>query len=353
VALFNAQFTQTEFIAEYWRKKSCVFFSTIERLPDIDISQLLALAADPLAESRLITDDYSLHLGPFDAQDEGLLMINGLDQHLLELEQLLQQDFGFLPRWRIDDVMASTGATGASTGAHFDHYDVFLVQLSGSKTWQIDDQHHVEADLDSSRDIRLLKEFTPSTTHELDPGDVLYIPPGIGHFGVNTSPGITLSIGVRNPTMIELFSDLSDFVMDQVDLTQMLDDTIQNASNGITLDDTTNIQQKMTSILNNDQLLADWYGTYSTRLRDPDLVQASNTFTNKISLHPAARLTWYADDTALRIYANGTLIVTTQDVLAWLKPLTKDRHYQFSEQSVEDHSVLAQMAELGLLRYDQ
>ena len=349
MALFNAQFTQSEFVAEYWRKKSCVFIDAIERLPNIEINQLLALAADPLAESRVITDDYSLHLGPFDAVDNGLLMINGLDQHLLELEQLLQEDFGFLPRWRIDDVMASTGATGANTGAHFDHYDVFLVQMSGSKTWQIDDHDHKEADLDSSRDIRLLKEFTPTTTHQLDPGDVLYIPPGVGHFGVNSSTGITLSIGVRNPTMIELFSDLSDFVMDQVDITQMLDDSIQGASNGITLDDTANIQQKILSIVNNDQLLADWYGTYSTRLRDPDLVQASNTFTNRISLHPAARLTWYADDTTLRIYANGALIVTTPDVLDWLKPLTRDRHYQFSQQSAQDHSVLVQMAELGLL----
>ena len=348
MALFDAEFTQAEFVAEYWRKKSCVFIDAIERLPNIGINQLVALAADPLVESRLIKDDYSLRLGPFDAAEEGLLMINGLDQHLLELEQLLQQDFGFLPRWRIDDVMASTGATGASTGAHFDHYDVFLVQLLGSKSWQIDDHNHVDADLDSSRDIRLLKEFTPTTTHQLDPGDVLYIPPGIGHFGVNTSPGITLSIGIRNPTMIELFSDLSDFVMDHVDTTQMLDDTIQDTSAGITIDDTANIQQKILSILSNDQLLADWYGAYSTRLRDPDLVQASNTFRNEISLHPAARLTWFTDDSALRIYANGSLIVTTHDVLEWLKPLAKDRRYQFSEQSAQDQSVLVQMAELGL-----
>lgn len=349
MALFNAELTQTEFVAEYWRKNSCVLIDAIEQLPNIEINQLLALAADPLAESRFIADDYSVQFGPFDAVEKGLLMINGLDQHLLELEQLLQQDFGFLPRWRIDDVMASTGDSGASTGAHFDHYDVFLVQLSGIKTWQIDNRIHEEADLDPSRDIRLLKEFTPTTTHQLNPGDVLYIPPGIGHFGINTSAGITLSIGVRNPTMIELFSDLSDFVMDQVDVTQMLDDSIQDASNGITLDDTANIQQRILSILKNDQLLADWYGTYSTRLRDPDLVQPSTTFTKKIRLHPAARLTWYAEDAILRIYANGSLIVTGQDVLAWLKPLTKDRHYQFSEQSAQDHSVLVQMAELGLL----
>jgi len=350
MALFDVQFTQTEFISAYWRKQSCVFVSAINQLPNIELNQLFAVAADPLAESRLIADDYTLRLGPFDAPGQGLLMINGLEQHLVEIDQMLQHDFSFLPRWRMDDVMASVGDTGASAGAHFDHYDVFLIQVSGSKTWQIDDHEHVEIDLDPSKDVRLLKEFRPVATHHLNPGDVLYIPPGIGHFGVNTSTGITLSIGVRNPTLLELFSDLSDFVIDQVDLTETLDDTIQDRNGGITLKDTVNIRQKIASILDNEQLLADWYGTYSTRLREPELVEPTSNFSNEIILQPAARLTWFTAGDALRVYANGTLIITTPEMLSWLGPLAVERHYLFLNPSEAARSVLEQMAELGLLQ---
>ena len=46
--------------------------------------------------------------------------------------------FGFLPRWRIDDIMVSFAATGGSVGAHVDQYDVFLLQAHGHRRWQVD-----------------------------------------------------------------------------------------------------------------------------------------------------------------------------------------------------------------------
>ena len=47
--------------------------------------------------------------------------------------------FAFLPPWRLDDVMVNFASRG-SVGPHFDQYDVFLVQVAGTRRWQIGGQ---------------------------------------------------------------------------------------------------------------------------------------------------------------------------------------------------------------------
>ena len=97
---------------------------------------------------------------------------------------LLQTEFTFLPLWQVDDVMASLGQSGASCGPHFDRYDVFLLQLSGSKSWQLDAGAHQEHQLQQDSELRLLERFEPSCSVQCEPGDVLYVPPGVGHNGI-------------------------------------------------------------------------------------------------------------------------------------------------------------------------
>ncbi len=60
-----------------------------------------------------------------------------VDKWDADVRQLLEQ-FRFLPRWRVDDIMISFAATGGSVGAHVDHYDVFLLQAQGERRWMID-----------------------------------------------------------------------------------------------------------------------------------------------------------------------------------------------------------------------
>ena len=43
------------------------------------------------------------------------------------------EDFKFLPKWRIDDLMISFAAPGGGVGPHFDNYDVFLLQAHGHR----------------------------------------------------------------------------------------------------------------------------------------------------------------------------------------------------------------------------
>src|SRR5581483_7025945 len=53
-------------------------------------------------------------------------------------------------------------------------------------------------------ELKLLREFRPTHEWMLDPGDMLYLPPGIPHEGVAVGHCMTFSIGMRAPSGAEL-----------------------------------------------------------------------------------------------------------------------------------------------------
>src|SRR5882724_3040238 len=50
--------------------------------------------------------------------------VQHVDAHVEAAADLIEE-FDFLPRWRVDDVMASLAAPQGSVGPHVDGYDVF------------------------------------------------------------------------------------------------------------------------------------------------------------------------------------------------------------------------------------
>jgi 50S ribosomal protein L16 3-hydroxylase len=118
--------------------------------------------------------------------------------------------FAFLPGWRIDDLMVSVSAPGGSVGPHVDQYDVFLLQASGQRRWQIASQFD-PAELAGS-ELRVLREFTAEREWVLQPGDMLYLPPGVAHYGLALDLGMTWSIGLRAPSQADLLQALGDWL---------------------------------------------------------------------------------------------------------------------------------------------
>jgi hypothetical protein len=118
--------------------------------------------------------------------------------------------FRFLPAWRIDDVMVSFAAAGGSVGAHVDQYDVFLLQAQGRRRWQIDADPRAPRDFRPDVELKLLQRFRPSHDWVLEPGDMLYLPPGVPHHGEALEPCMTFSIGMRAPSRAELLVDLAE-----------------------------------------------------------------------------------------------------------------------------------------------
>lgn len=371
--IFTNKITESEFFRDYWRKKPC-FLPTACNINELiacsDKASLLLLTNNELIETRLVSSPtYEMHLGPFQLNaipKNSLLMIQGLDQHLSELNQLLLDEFSFLPRWRIEDVMATIGDIGANCGAHFDNYDVFLLQVSGAKTWQLDDGGHNEHHLDLEADIRLLQQFEPSTTHHALPGDVLYIPPGFGHWGIAKEESITLSVGIRNPTIPELISHLADSVIDSSNETALLDDDVLSSNNAIAASDISNLEDKLSETLLDPERLADWYGCYMTELREPDTIRQNEEISDNklrsiltegssVSCMLPTRITYVLDEQSLTVYVNGDALTSNVSVMPWLQVLCTQRRVDTANilQDKDSIELLQTLWANGSIEFDQ
>jgi 50S ribosomal protein L16 3-hydroxylase len=102
--------------------------------------------------------------------------------------------------------MCSYASDGGGVGPHVDSYDVFLLQTLGCRRWRIG--RAANARLRDDVPLKMLANFVPSEEWLLEPGDMLYLPPGWGHDGVAVGECITASIGFRAPRSRELATDV-------------------------------------------------------------------------------------------------------------------------------------------------
>ncbi|MFM7973031.1 MAG: JmjC domain-containing protein, partial [Betaproteobacteria bacterium] len=80
---------------------------------------------------------------------------------------------------------------------------VFLLQVQGRRRWRIAPPG--PANFVPGLPLRILAEFKAQQEWVLEPGDLLYLPPGWGHEGVALGGDcMTASIGFRSPTAGEL-----------------------------------------------------------------------------------------------------------------------------------------------------
>jgi len=189
--------------------------------PELEPDDIAGLACDELAESRLITGAapggrWTLRHGPFDDGDFAALpetgwtlLVQDVEKHYPPLRKLLT-NFDFLPNWRIDDLMVSVAGPGGSVGPHVDQYDVFLLQAVGRRRWQI--ARSFDPALLPESELKILERFEPEDDWILEPGDVLYLPPGVAHHGVALDLGMTWSFGMRAPSASDLAQSLGEWL---------------------------------------------------------------------------------------------------------------------------------------------
>ncbi|NNL94889.1 MAG: cupin domain-containing protein [Xanthomonadales bacterium] len=210
------------FLARYWQKRPLLVRGAFDRdFPSFDEHDLAGLACESFAESRLVQgqfpkNNWQLEHGPFEEsrfselpESGWTLLVQDVEKHYPPLRAFMSH-FDFLPSWRLDDLMISFAATGGSAGPHVDQYDVFLVQASGSKRWQISESFSPERLADCPLDV--LKTFSPEQAWDVHAGDMLYLPPNIAHHGVALDDGMTWSVGLRAPAAADLFSAMAEHV---------------------------------------------------------------------------------------------------------------------------------------------
>ena len=89
---------------------------------------------------------------------------------------------------------------GGSVGPHVDQYDVFLLQAWVHAAGSTTRSRSPDAPVIPGLELAILQDFTPDQEVVLNPGDILYLPPGLAHHGVALEPCMTYSIGFRAPT---------------------------------------------------------------------------------------------------------------------------------------------------------
>lgn len=206
-----------QFMRRHWQKKPLVIRQAIPGFrPPVDRDALFAMAGQEEVESRLIRHakgGWKLGHGPFArralparSQPGWTLLVQGVDLHD-DGAHALMQSFRFLPDARLDDLMISYASDTGGVGAHFDSYDVFLLQASGQRRWSIGRQKDLTLQPDVP--LKVLQHFEPEMSFVLDAGDMLYLPPRYAHDGVAVGPDcMTYSVGLRSPAAMGLGADL-------------------------------------------------------------------------------------------------------------------------------------------------
>ena len=205
-----------QFMKRHWQKKPLLIRQAVPNMkPLIERAEFLSMLENEEVESRHIVRKgakWTLKKGPMARKSlpsfktpDWTVLIQGVDLHHDAVHALLQR-FRFVPDARLDDLMISFATDGGGVGPHFDSYDVFLLQAQGQRKWRIGRQKKFE--LQEGVPLKILKDFKPEAEFVLNPGDMLYLPPGYAHDGVAIGECMTYSVGFRVPRSAELASDL-------------------------------------------------------------------------------------------------------------------------------------------------
>jgi len=229
---FLGRLTPQQFLQCHWQKKPLLIRNAIPAFRDLlKRKQLFDLACRDDMQSRLVLQKrgaWEVFHGPFTARDfRGLpnskwtLLVQGVNHVLPQAQRLLLQ-FSFIPYARLDDLMISYAPPGGGVGAHFDSYDVFLLQGGGRRLCQISAQKDLR--LTKGAPLKILKNFKPEQEWVLGPGDMLYLPPHCAHNGVALDGCMTYSIGFRAPSAQELATQFLIYLQDHLDIQGMYRD---------------------------------------------------------------------------------------------------------------------------------
>lgn len=326
------------FLRDYWQKHPLLIRGAFPGFESpLSPEELAGLACEDGVLARIVvhepeTDRWMVRHGPFPEemfpampQHDWTLLVQDVDKWDADVRALLGR-FDFLPRWRIDDVMISFAAPGGSVGAHVDQYDVFLLQAQGRRRWRIDARQAstgIAPPVDFRLDVelRLLQRFTPDHDWVLEPGDMLYLPPGVPHHGVAEDACLTYSIGMRAPGAAELLGDFVDTLAGEADEALRYRDPDLAPPKDANEIDAAAMRRAVEALnllrMNDPERLGDWFGRFITLYRSAHMPAPEDTRRSRIEVewdlqrgatlqrHPWTRMAWRRSGKDARLYAAG------------------------------------------------
>ena len=268
------------FLTEYWQKKPLLIRNAFANTTSpINANELAGLACEETVESRIIIQreggkKWEIKHGPFNEKifatlpkTHWTLLVQAVDHWVPKAAELLNQ-FNFIPRWRIDDLMVSYACGGGGVGPHFDNYDVFLLQSSGKRKWEIGGIYDETAPMRKNVPVAILSEFKAIESWELEAGDMLYVPPGFAHHGIAVGDDcITCSVGFRAPSHNEILREFTDYIGENLsEALRYTDEDLveQNNTGEISAETLEKIAKILRKYCDDKKLISEWFGRYIT-----------------------------------------------------------------------------------------
>lgn len=335
-----------EFLRDYWQKKPLLVRQAIPDFKSpLDPDELAGLALEEMIESRIVLEHgdspWELRRGPFQEdtfsqmpERDWTLLVQAVDQFIPEVADLLEH-FKFLPSWRIDDVMISYAAPGGGVGPHFDNYDVFLLQGHGHRRWKVGQICDASSPMLPHADLRILAEFEESAEWVLEPGDMLYLPPRVAHYGIAEDDCMTYSVGFRAPSAAEVLTHFTDFLAQFLSDEERYSDAGMAAMKGdadqhqIQRDALDRLKNLLQEHMSDERLLLTWFGQFMTEPRYPELVAGEEIEEDDLTAaiadgevlirNPSARMAWSEVDVGLLLFASGQTVVLPEKLRDLLK----------------------------------
>jgi len=212
------------FMEEYWQKKPLLIRQAFADFKSpISADELAGLACEEEVNSRIVMEKHGEHpwfpvFGPMSEEiyasmpeSHWTLVVNDLEKYLPELSWIVDR-FRFIPEWRLDDLMISYAADAGSVGPHIDLYDVFILQGEGKRRWQISTQAVAQDNQIKETPLRIQKDFAAEEEWVVEPGDMLYLPPGVSHHGVSLGESLSYSIGFRATSHADLVNEFIGYI---------------------------------------------------------------------------------------------------------------------------------------------
>lgn len=346
--------TADDFLAHYWQKRPLLVRGAYpEFVSPLSPDELAGLACEPEVESRLVMErggptPWAVEHGPFAEARFGelpeshwTLLVQECNKYVPELADMLD-DFRFIPNWRIDDIMVSYAPPHGTVGPHIDQYDVFLIQGLGTRRWQISSEPVTSDNLIPGLDLRIMREFRATDEWVLAPGDMLYLPPGVPHYGVALEDCMTFSVGFRAPSHAEIVTGFLDEMAGRLDNLRYGDPdlTVQEHPGEISAAARQRVRDIIRAACSDDAAIDSWLGRFVTESKSGQAAEAPDTAIDANTLRARlrdegylvrseyARFSFIATQNGATLFVDGHAHELS-DKLAFAAPLLCDRrHYE-------------------------
>ncbi|MFA0087477.1 JmjC domain-containing protein [Vibrio sp. 10N.261.51.F12] len=370
--MYQLTFSLQEFLATYWQKKPTIIKGGFANFQDpISPEELAGLTMEEEVDSRFVSnlnDEWQAEHGPFDDEKFASLgesnwsFIVQAANHWHDDAAQLVKPFKGMPQWLFDDLMISYSVKDGGVGPHIDQYDVFIIQGMGKRHWRVgakDVGQYKETCRHEA--LRQIESFDAEIDQVLEPGDILYIPPGFPHDGYALEPSMSYSVGFRSPKEQELVSNFADYVLahDYGDVHLHKPElTTQENHGAISASDLESLTQMLKSKLDDPLIVKDFMAAMLSQSRhhlniitpDPKWTQEemAQHLTSGGELFKVSGLrALHHEDEPTMLYVNGETLKVPEDLAPLVSALCHSSVIQLPNPSTSAVSFLTELVNKG------